>query len=113
MSRRDDATRLRHMLDYCREAAQLSAGRSRGELDSDRLFNLAMVRVVEIIGEAAGRISEETRAKHAAIPWSEIIGARNRLVHGYDQIDFDILWHILAVDVPVLIPQLEQIAAKP
>jgi len=56
MSRDDDGVRLRHMLDHARDAVHLSQGRDRGDLDTDRLFNLAMVRVVEVIGEAAGRV---------------------------------------------------------
>ena len=113
MSHHDDSVRLRHMLDACREAVQFSQGRSRDDLDSDRLFQLAMVRLVEIIGEAASRLTKETHARHAGIPWPQIISTRNRLIHGYDQIDHDIPWNILTQDLPPLIPTLEGILAKP
>ena len=112
MSHHDDSIRLRHMLDACREAVQFSQGRSRGDLDSDRLFQLAMVRLVEIIGEAASRLSKETHAASANIPWPQIISTRNRLIHGYDQIDHDILWNILTQDLPPLIPALDDILSK-
>ncbi len=113
MSHHDDSIRLRHMLDACRESVQFSQGRSRGDLDSDRLFQLAMVRLVEIIGEAASRLTKETQVGSAHIPWPQIISTRNRLIHGYDQIDHDILWNILTQDLPPLIPALEDLLSKP
>jgi uncharacterized protein with HEPN domain len=113
MSHHDDSVPLRHMLDACREAVQYSQGRSRTDLDSDRLFQLAMVRLVEVIGEAAGRLTKTTHARHPQIPWPQIISTRNRLIHGYDQIDHDILWNILTQDLPPLIPILEGILSKP
>ena len=109
MTRSDDGVRLRHMLDHAREAVELCRGRSRGDLDSDRLFGLAMTRIVEIVGEAAARVSEQTRGQYPQIPWSQIIGARNRLIHGYDQINPDILWDILELDMPSLAEKLNTI----
>jgi uncharacterized protein with HEPN domain len=100
------------MLDHAREARNLSAGRSRDDLDSDRTFNLSMTRLMEIIGEAAGRISEETRAQHAEIPWPQIVGLRNRLIHGYDNVNFDMLWKIAQSDLPPLVEQLERILGE-
>ena len=72
MPRHDDAVRLRHMLDYSREAVEFARGRSRLELDSDRLFNPGMTRLVEIIDESAARLSETTRLAHIGIPWAQI-----------------------------------------
>jgi len=109
MPHHDDTVRLRHMLDYAREAVTLSHGRTRADLDSDRLFNLAMTRLVEVIGESASRLSEATRQGNPQIPWSEVIAVRNRLIHGYDQINLDILWDIIELDMRPLIDQLEQI----
>ena len=109
MARHDDAVRLRHMLDYAREAVALSHGRTRSEIDSDRIFNLAMTRLVEVIGESAARLSEATRQAHPQIPWPQVVAARNRLIHGYDQINYDILWDIIELDLPPLIEQLEEI----
>ena len=78
-------------------------------MDEDRLLNLSLVRLLEIIGEAANRVAESERLKHPQIPWAEIIGLRNRLIHGYDNVDFEILWQVVTVDLPVLIAQLELI----
>lgn len=110
MSHHDDAVRLKHMLDYAVEAIALSQGRSRTDLDSDRLYNLAMTRLVEVIGESAGKLSEATRQCHPQLPWSEIIAVRNRLIHGYDQINLDILWDIIELDLPPLIAELRKIS---
>ncbi len=88
-------------------------GKTRADLDTDRKLNLALVRLLEIIGEAAGRISKEDRDRHSNIPWAEIVGLRNRLIHGYDEVDFDILWQIVTTDLPPLIRNLENsLAAK-
>jgi uncharacterized protein with HEPN domain len=71
------------------------------------MLSLALTRAVEIIGEASARVSPAIQLKHASIPWSQIIGLRNRLVHGYDAVDLDILWNIVQTDLPPLIEQLE------
>lgn len=107
MSRLDATTALRDMLDHAREAVSLAQGKTRTDLDSDRLLNLALVRLLEIVGEAASRVPEEERARHTEIPWPQIISLRNRLIHGYDSVDFDILWQIVSVDLPSLIVALE------
>lgn len=71
------------------------------------MLELALVRLLEIIGEAANRLSEECRSSHNAIPWSQIISLRNRLIHGYDSVDLDILWEILTTDLPQLTADLK------
>jgi uncharacterized protein with HEPN domain len=70
------------MLDYSREAFEMARGRKRSDLDHDRQFNLALVRLLEIIGEAANRVPEEERIRIPAIPWPQIVSLRNRLIHG-------------------------------
>jgi uncharacterized protein with HEPN domain len=109
MSRHDDEPRLRHMLDHAVEAVEMTRGKTRADLDTDRQLNLALVRLVEIVGEAAARVSGETRERYPDIPWSEIVSLRNRLIHGYDEVDFDILWEIIQSDLPRLIFRLEEI----
>jgi uncharacterized protein with HEPN domain len=69
------------------------------------------VRLLEVLGEAANRIPSDEQKRHSEIPWSEIIGLRNRLIHGYDSIDLDILWQIVSEDLPLLIQALEKIVA--
>jgi uncharacterized protein with HEPN domain len=73
------------------------------------VLSLALVRLLEIVGEAATRVSEELRARHPQIAWRQIISLRNRLIHGYDAVDLDILWQILHEDVPQLVSDLEKL----
>jgi uncharacterized protein with HEPN domain len=107
-----DQVRLRHMVAASREAAELVVGKVRADLDTDRLLNLALVRLLEIVGEAASRVSVSVRDRHPEVPWPQMISLRNRLIHGYDSVDFDILWAILTTDLPVLNPALESILAR-
>ena len=76
----------------------MAQGRVRGDLDTDRKLNLSLVRLLEIVGEAAARVAAEERMLYPDIPWPEVVGLRNRLIHGYDSIDFDILWEIVSRD---------------
>lgn len=109
MSRRDDRVSLVDMLIYAKEAVALSSGTSLDEVVKNRVMQLALQKLVEIVGEAANRVSEETQQKHTVILWPQIIGLRNRLVHGYDDVNLDILWKIIQNDLPPLIEQLEAI----
>ncbi|MGO9059202.1 MAG: DUF86 domain-containing protein [Candidatus Binataceae bacterium] len=109
MSRHESLVRLRHMLDHSREAVAMVAGKTREDLDADRKLNLALVRLLEIVGEAANRTPADERAQYGQIPWAQIVGLRNRLIHGYDSVDFDILWQIVTHDLPPLIAALEQV----
>ena len=104
--RRDDAWLL-DMLLAAREAVEFAAPLTFPEFEDDHLRQLAILKSVEIIGEAASRVSEETKAKHPDIPWPQIIGMRNRLVHTYFAIQLDIVWKVVQDDVPPLIAQLE------
>ena len=106
---KDDQVRLRHMVDSAREAVELIHGKSRADLDTNRVLSLALVRLLEIIGEAANRVTNGTRQQTPNIPWSQIVSLRHRLIHGYDTINMDILWKILTDDLPALIGQLQKI----
>jgi uncharacterized protein with HEPN domain len=108
MSRHEGDVRLRHMLDHAKEAAAMARDRTRADLDRDRKLNLSLVRLLEIVGEAASRVPAGERSRHPDIPWPEIVGLRNRLIHGYDSVDFDILWQIVTHDLPPLIAALEK-----
>jgi len=107
--RKDDAIRLRHMLDAAEEALGFAQGRKRQDLDHDRMFVLALVKDIEIIGEAAYQVSEETRRNLPEIPWDDIIGMRHRLVHAYFDINLDILWATVQEDLPELVAVLRNI----
>jgi uncharacterized protein with HEPN domain len=95
------------MIDHAREAIDLASQRTRADLDRDRIFNLAMVRLLEIIGEAAARVTEVGRERYPRVQWPEIVGMRNRIVHGYDQINFDIVWTVITQDLPALLEALK------
>lgn len=97
------------MLDACSRARELAKPRDRKDLDRDWMATLALERLVEIIGEAARRLSVETREAHPEIPWSQIVGMRDRLAHGYDQVDLDRLWVVVDQDLPKLTADLERI----
>lgn len=111
MSRHDPQVRLRHMLEYAREAVALTSGRSRADLDNDRAIGLAVARCLEIVGEAAARLSGEVHKQYPAIPWAQIVAMRNRLIHGYDLVDYDIVWSTVSEDLPPLIAELEKIVS--
>jgi uncharacterized protein with HEPN domain len=109
MPQHETPARLRHMLDAAREAAQMAQGRTRADLDTDRPLNLSLVRLLEIVGEAASRVPAPERVSYPGIPWPQIVSLRNRLIHGYDNVDFDILWQIVTQDLPPLIATLDKI----
>ncbi|TVQ30126.1 MAG: DUF86 domain-containing protein [Phycisphaeraceae bacterium] len=101
------------MLDHAVEAVEMIKGRSQSDLDSDRQLNLSLTRLIEIIGEAARRVDPEKRSANPQIPWKEIVGTRDRLVHGYDQVDFDVLWKIVSDELPQLIRNVRRMLGDP
>ena len=111
MSRHDDRVRLRHMVDHAREAISMLRGHSREDLDRDRKLNLALVRLLEVVGEAAARIEPGVQAQIIGVPWSQVIGLRHRLIHGYDDVDFSILWQIVTEDLPPLVSAIDAFLA--
>lgn len=111
MSVSEDNVRLRHMLDAARQVKEFVQGRKREDLDADTKLELALVRLLEIIGEAAKAISTTFRDCHPEISWRDIAGTRNRLIHGYFDVDLNIIWQITTKDIPVLITQLEKVIA--
>jgi uncharacterized protein with HEPN domain len=106
---KDDVVRFQHMLDAAREAAEFMRGRTRTDLDRDRKLTLALVKDLEIMGEAAYRISRAMRDSMPGIPWDDRIGMRHRLVHAYFDIDLDILWETAQKDRSPLIAELDRI----
>ena len=109
MTRADDAVRLRHMLDAARKAVEFTHGKGRAELDADEKLALALVRLLEILGEAAKGVSPDFRDAHPQIPWKLVAGARDRLIHGYFEVDLKIVWEIVTRDLPPLIAELERL----
>lgn len=109
MSRKDDQVSLKDMLSHAEESIEILGNTSREELAENRVIQLALTRLMEIVGEAANRVSQETQQEHPKIPWPQIIGMRNRLVHGYDVVDYDLLWDTVTNDLPSLIITLKEI----
>lgn len=80
---KDDRVRLRHMLDAASEAVEFAKGKTRADLERDRLLVLGLLKCIEIVGEAAARVSPDVQSRYPRIPWLDIVGMRNRLVHVY------------------------------
>ena len=106
---KDDRIRLQHMLDAAMEAMGSVQGRERTDLEPDHIWALGLVKCIEIIGEAASQVGEATRSMCSEIPWPEIVGMRNRLVHAYFDIDLDQVWNTVTEDLPPLAHELRRI----
>lgn len=108
----DDVIRMRHMAEAALEAIQFAAGRTRKDLEIDRMLVRALTKDVEIVGEAAARVTPETRLANPSIPWQSIVTMRNRLIHGYFDIDLDTVWSTVTDDLPPLLSALRNILPK-
>lgn len=107
--RPEDRVRIGHIRDAARSVARFIAGRQREDLDTNEMLRFALVRAIEIIGEAASKVSPEARQAAPGIPWREAVGIRNRLVHAYFDVDLDVLWKTADEAVPALLEQLESL----
>jgi uncharacterized protein with HEPN domain len=107
-----EGDRLRDMLEAAQTARQHSAGKSFDDLESDELLQLALIRLIEVIGEAAKYVSDPTRSLIPEIPWGQVTGTRDRLIHGYSTVDLTIVWEIVADDLPVLIESIQAFLAR-
>lgn len=107
----NDEVRLRHILDSAREALAFVKGRSRPDLDRDHMLSLALVRLLEIIGEAARGVSAAFRERYPEVAWNKMVGMRDRLIHGYFDVNLEVVWQTVAQDLPALIAQMEKIIA--
>ena len=97
------------MRDAGRAGLRIAKGKTRDSLESDETAVLALCRVIEIIGEAAGKVTKPTRDQYSQIPWAEIVSMRNRLIHAYFDVDLDQVWNAVTEDIPPLIAQLQAI----
>jgi uncharacterized protein with HEPN domain len=102
---------LELMLDASTRLRALARDRSRHDLDADDVAHLAMLHLIQRLGEAASRLSADFRATHTEFPWGEMIGMRNRIVHAYDDLDPDIIWRIATEDIEAVIAALERVLA--
>jgi len=103
----DDLLFIGHMLDMARTAQQLIADVDRLSFDRDVKLKLALVRALQVIGEAAWRVSDEFQQQHASIPWRQIAAFRHRVVHDYFAVDYDIVWRIATAELQPLIDYLD------
>ena len=99
------------MIEAAETIGRFIAGRDRSDLEADRMLLFAVVHAIEVMGEAAARVSDETRRVAPDVPWGAIVGMRNRLIHGYFDIDTGIVWKTVSVEIPTLLPKLRALAA--
>jgi uncharacterized protein with HEPN domain len=107
-----DTVRIRHMIEAIEAAQHFVQGRDRRDLDTDRQLLFALTRAVEIVGEAAAKVSSQGRAELPQVPWGTIVGMRNRIVHAYFDVDKDILWTTATQALPALLAHLQSTQAQ-
>lgn len=108
---KSDFIRLKHMLEAAHTCMHFSAGKKRIDFEKDQMLSFAVIRALEIFGEAASRISSEFQIANPHIPWRAIVGMRNRLIHVYFDIDFDAVWEAISSEIPKIIPELAELLA--
>ncbi len=109
MSHNEDAIYVGHTLDMTRRAVKAIESKTRAKYDKDDILHLGLTHLVQVIGEAARKVSVKFQRAHPEIPWRKIIGMRHRIVHDYMRVDEDILWQVVTDDLPKLLPLLEEI----
>ena len=109
MAKSHDIDRLHHMLDSAKKAVEYSQNKSLEEIKSNELLSLALIRLLEVFGEAAKCTSKDLQQRHPGIPWVEIIGTRAWVAHGYMDIDMHIVYNVLAHDLPPLVEKLQRV----
>ena len=112
MTRHRDEVYLRHMPSHAREAVSILDGRPREELAGSRILQLALLHLVEIVGEAASKVSQDAQASMQQLPWRAMIAMRNRIIHGYDTVNVQVLWDTIVHDLPRLAGDLEAILGE-
>ena len=105
----EDRIRILHILDACDSVARFIDDRSRDDLDSNEMLLFALVRAIEVIGEAAARVTTETRENLTDIPWEAMTSMRNRLIPAYFEVDRDIVWRTATEDVPQVARALSRV----
>lgn len=103
----NDNLYLQHILDACKQIERYTSAINEGHFKQEPLYQDAIIRQLEIIGEAVKRLSDAVRQKHATIPWRYIAGMRDKLIHHYFQVDLDQVWLTAIGDIPVFRAQIE------
>lgn len=109
---KDDLVYAGHMLDMVRKALDLVRGKNRQDYNSDEALRLALVHLVQVIGEAARRVSKQFCDAHPQVPWKAIVGMRHKVVHDYMNVDEDVVWDTVVKELPPLVTELEKIVPK-
>ncbi len=104
-----DPARIRHMVDAAEEALEYAKGRTRADVDDDPPLRHLLIGNLIILGEAASRVSLALRAKHSDVPWKDMVATRNRLIHAYFDINYNIVWYTVSEILPGLVVQLREI----
>jgi uncharacterized protein with HEPN domain len=112
MSMRDPQVTLRQMLELIDELDHLVVGRAYSDLVNDAPFRRAVERLVEVLGEAACRLPEDLRTSHPEVPWRQIIGTRNYLAHGYDSVDYQVVWDAVQHEIAPLRTQIQRLLSS-
>ena len=107
--RPEDRTRIFHMIEAAEAVGEFVSGRVRADLDSDRMLLFAVVRAVEVFGEAAAKVSRETQTEIGLVPWPQIVAMRHRLTHAYFDVNRNILWKTATEEIPALVPVLREL----
>ncbi len=102
-----DAGYLWDMLQSARDVVEITEGKRFADVQAEKTLRLALERSIEIIGEAASRVSPEVRAAHPEVPWSQIVAQRNVIVHEYGELKYERLWAVATREIPILISLLE------
>ena len=110
--KKDDSVYIGHMLDLARKAVEKTEGIDKEDYDANEDIRMVIAHLVQMIGEAANRVTADSKAAHPGIPWKQIIGVRHRIVHDYMDVDYDVLWEIAISDLPPLVKQLASIVGE-
>jgi uncharacterized protein with HEPN domain len=108
----NDRIRIQHIIDAAQEALSFVRNTDQENFSNNRMMILSVIKEIEIIGEAVSKISDETKSKYYDIPWKDIVGMRNRLIHGYFEADVKLVWNTTKINLPPLVSSLEAILAK-
>lgn len=109
MTQRDDQVYIGHMIDTANKAINFVSGLSREDFDNNEQLRLAVTHLLQIIGEAARRVSVAFRDTHPQIPWKAIVGMRSKVVHDYLNVDEDVVWDTVKNDLAPLVMELEKL----
>lgn len=104
-----DKIRIGHIIFAAEEAIDMPGNKSLDEFENNRMLVLSLIKEIEIIGEAAAKISKQTKAKYSHIPWEDIVGMRNYLIHVYFDVDYKMIWDTVKYDLPTLLEEVKKI----